>query len=83
MARPRKIQMDDTEVSTEIETPVEEVTLEVTPEPKSFVVQVEDAVVNTLNEAELELEKAFEFMSEQAKAEIELGRSAMKKFLGL
>ena len=82
--------MSDTEVTTEttpevavIETPVKEVTLEVTPEPKSFVVQVEDAVVNTFNEAELELKKAFEFVSEQTKSEIELGRSVMKKFLGL
>ena len=83
--------MDDTEVVTEA-TPVavessEEVTSEVTveaePESKSFVVQVEDAVVEVVSKVETIAEEALEFMSEQTRAEIEMGRAAMQRLLGL
>lgn len=87
--------MDDTEVVTETVTeavPVavessEEVTSEVTveaePESKSFVVQVEDAVVEVVSKVETIAEEALEFMSEQTRAEIEMGRAAMQRLLGL
>ena len=83
--------MDDTEVVTEAapvvvessEEVTSEVTVEAEPESKSFVVQVEDAVVEVVSKVETIAEEALEFMSEQTRAEIEMGRAAMQRLLGL
>lgn len=91
MARPRKIQMDDTEVVTEaapvavesFEEVTSEVTVEAELESKFFVVQIEDAVVEVASKVETIAEEVLEFMSEQTRAEIEMGRAAMQRLLGL
>ena len=83
--------MDDTEVVTgaapvvveSSEEVTSEVTVEAEPESKSFVVQVEDAVVEVVSKVETIAEEALEFMSEQTRAEIEMGRAAMQRLLGL
>ena len=83
--------MNDTEVVTEaapvavesFEEVTSEVTVEAELESKFFVVQIEDAVVEVASKVETIAEEVLEFMSEQTRAEIEMGRAAMQRLLGL
>jgi methyl-accepting chemotaxis protein len=92
MARPRKNQMTDTSTDpvvsdttedtpsfvTQIEDAVEEAVSKV----ETVAEEISDAVEEAVSKVETVAEEISDFISEQTRAEIEMGRLAMKKLLG-